>query len=165
VIFVNDSIQNQISIYNSSLKEIKRNKDGVEFNIESFSGSYDNLSIDGFYSTVNLNKSSITLNNLNVNNKESFLRGNIEVNLDDGFKFKKISNSSIDFNINPILFESLQTNYNINDNISGELEFYGTKEDLTVNRLKLSSELFEFNAQLNILDVLAEEIEINVINK
>jgi hypothetical protein len=163
VIFVNDSIQNQISIYNSSLKEINRNKDGVEFNIESFSGSYDNLSIDGFYSTVNLNKSSITLNNLNVINKESFLRGNIEVNLDDGFKFKKISNSSINFNINPILFESLQTNYNINDNISGELKFYGTKEDLTINRLKLSSELFEFNAQLNILDVLAEEIEINAL--
>ena len=56
VIFVNDSTQNQISIYNSSLKEINRNKDGVEFNIESFSGSYDNLSIDDFYSTVNLNK-------------------------------------------------------------------------------------------------------------
>ena len=163
VIFVNDSIQNQISIYNSSLKEINRNKDGVEFNIESFSGSYDNLSIDDFYSAVNLNKSSITLNNLNVNNKESYLRGNIEVNLDDGFKFKKISNSSINFNINPILFESLQSNYNINDNISGELQFYGTKEDLTINRLKLSTELFEFNAQLNILDVLAEEIEINAL--
>ncbi len=163
VIFINDSIQNQISIYNSSLKEINRNKDGVEFNIEGFSGSYDNLSIDAFYSTVNLNKSSITLNNLNVNNKESFLRGNIAVNFDDGFKFKKISNSSINFNINPILFESFQSNYNINDNISGELQFYGTKEDLTINRLKLSSELFEFNAQLNILDVLAEEIEINAL--
>ncbi len=84
VIFVNDSIQNQISIYNSSLKEINRNKDGVEFNIESFSGSYGNLLIDDFYSTVNLNKSSITFNNLNVTNKESFLRGNITVNLDNG---------------------------------------------------------------------------------
>jgi len=163
VIFVNDSTQNQISIYNSSLKEINRSKDGVKFNIESFSGSYNNLSIDDFYSTVNLNKSSITLNNLNVNNKESFLRGNIVVNLDDGFKFKKISNSSINFNINPILFDSFQSNYNINDNISGELQFYGTKEDLTIKRLKLSSELFELNAQLNILDVLAEEIEINAL--
>jgi len=163
VIFVNDSIQNQISIYNSSLKEINRNKDGVEFNIESFSGSYDNFSIDDFYSTVNLNKSSITLNNLNVNNKESFLRGNIAVNLDDGFKFKKISNSSINFNINPILFESFQSNYSINDNISGELQFYGSIEDLTINRLKLSSELFEFNAQLDILDVLTEDIEINAL--
>jgi len=163
VIFFNDSIQNQISIYSSSLKEINGDKDGVEFNIESFSGSYDNLSIDDFYSTVNLNKSSITLNNLNVNNKESFLRGNIAVNLDDRFKFKKISNSSINFNINPILFESFQNNYNINNNISGELQFYGTKEDLTIDRLKLSSELFEFNAQLNILDVLAEDIEINAL--
>lgn len=163
VIFVNDSIQNQISIYNTSVKEINRNKDGVEFNIESLSGAYDNLLIDDFYSSVNINKSSITLNNLNVNNKESFLRGNIAVNFDDGFKFKKISNSSINFNINPILFESFQSNYNINDNISGELQFYGSKEDLTINRLKLSSELFEFNAQLNILDVLAEEIEINAL--
>ena len=163
VIFVNDSIKNQISIYNSSLKEINRNKDGVKFNIESFSGSYDNLSIDDFYSTVNLNKSSIILNNLNVNSKESFLRGNITVNLDEVFKFKKISNSSINFNINPILFESFQSNYNINDNISGELEFYGSKEDLTINNLSLSSELFEFNAQINILDVLAEEIEINAL--
>ena len=163
VIFVNDSIKNQISIYNSSLKEINRNKDGVKFNIESFSGSYDNLSIDDFYSTVNLNKSSIILNNLNVNSKESFLRGNITVNLDEVFKFKKISNSSINFNINPILFESFQSNYNINDNISGELEFYGSKEDLTINNLSLSSELFEFNAQINILDVLAEEIEISAL--
>ena len=163
VIFVNDSTQNQISIYNSYLKEINRNKDGVKFNIESFSGSYDNLSIDDFYSTVNLNKSGITLNNLNINNKDSFLSGNIAVNLDDGFKFKKISNSSINFNINPILFESFESNYNINDNISGELQFYGTKEDLTINRLKLSSELFELNAKLNILDILTDDIEINAL--
>ena len=163
VIFINDSIQKQISIYDSSLKEINRNKNGVEFNIESFSGSYDNLAIDDFYSTVNLNKSSITLNNLNVNNREGFLKGNITVNLDEGFKFKKISNSSINFNINPILFESFQTNYNINDNISGELQFYGTKEDLTINRLKLFNKLFEFKAQLNILDILTEDIEINAL--
>ena len=161
IIFVNDSIQNQISIYNSSVKEINRKSDGVEFNIEALSGSYDNLSIDDFYSTVNLNKSNITLNNLHINNEDSFLRGNITVNLDDGFKLKNIDNSRINFNINPILFESFQSNYNINDNISGELQFYGTKEDLTINSLSFSSELFEFNAEVNILDVLSEDIEIN----
>ena len=69
VIFVNDSIQNQISIYNTSVKEINRNKDGVEFNIEALSGAYDSLSIDDFYSTVNLNKSSISLNNLHIKRK------------------------------------------------------------------------------------------------
>ena len=161
MIFVNDSIQNQISIYSSSVKEINRNSDGVEFNIEALSGSYDDLSIDDFYSTVNLNKSNITLNNLHINNEDSFLRGNITVNLDDGFKLKNIDNSRINFNINPILFESFQSNYNINDNISGELQFYGTKEDLTINSLSFSSELFEFNAEVNILDVLSEDIEIN----
>ncbi len=163
MIFVNDTIQNQISIYNSSVKEINRNLDGVEFNIEGLSGSYNNLSIDDFYSTVNLNKSSITLNNLHLNKKESFLRGNVTVNLDDGFKLKNISNSSINFNINPILFESFRSNFNINDNISGELQFYGTREELTINSLSLSSELFEFNAEVNILDVLSEDIEINTL--
>ena len=54
LIFVNDSIQNQVRIENSSVKEINRNIDGIEFNIESLSGSYDNLSIDDFYSKVNL---------------------------------------------------------------------------------------------------------------
>ncbi len=163
VIFVNDTIQNQISIYNSSIGEINKNIDGVEFNIEGLSGSYNNLSIDDFYSSVNLNKSSITLNNLHLNNKESFLKGNITVNLDDGLKLKNISNSSINFNINPILFESFQSNFNINDNISGELQFYGTREELTINSLSLSSELFEFNAEVNILDVLSEDIEINTL--
>ena len=49
---------------------------------------------------------------------------------------------------------------NINDNISGELQFYGTREELTINSLSLSSEFFEFNAEVNILDVLSEDIEI-----
>ena len=163
LIFVNDSIQNQVRIENSSVKEINRNIDGIEFNIESLSGSYDNLSIDDFYSKVNLNNSSITLNNLSINNKESFLRGNVTVNFDEGFKLKNINNSSINFNINPILLESFQSNYKINDYISGEIEFYGTKEDLTINSLSLSSELFKFNAEVNILDILSKEFEINAL--
>ena len=163
LIFVNDSIQNQVRIENSSVKEINRNIDGIEFNIESLSGSYDNLSIDDFYSKVNLNNSSITLNNLSINNKESFLRGDVTVNFDEGFKLKNINNSSINFNINPILLESFQSNYKINDYISGEIEFYGTKEDLTINSLSLSSELFKFNAEVNILDILSKEFEINAL--
>ena len=163
LIFVDDSIQNQISIENSSIKEINRNIDGIEFNIESLSGSYDNLSIDDFYSKVNLNNSSITFNNLSINNKESFIRGNIIVNFDEGFKLKNINNSSINFNINPILLESFQSNYKINDYISGEIEFYGTKEDLTISSLSLSSELFKFNAEVNILDILSKEFEINAL--
>ena len=163
VIFVNDSIQNQISIYNSSIKDINRNIDGVEFNVEAFSGSYDNLSIDNFYSSVNLNKNSVTLNNLYLNKEESNLKGNIKLSFDDGFKFKNISNSIINFNINPNLFESFQSNNNINENISGELQFYGTKEDLTINSLSFSSEIFEFNAELNILNILSEDIEINTL--
>ncbi len=163
LIFVDDSIQNQISIENSSIKEINRNIDGIEFNIESLSGSYDNLSIDDFYSKVNLNNSSITLDNLSINNKDSFLRGNITVNFDEGFRLKNINNSSINFNINPILLELFQSNYKINDYVSGEIEFYGTKEALTINSLSLSSELFKFNAEINILNILSKEVEINAL--
>ncbi len=163
VIFINDSIQNKIRIDNSSVKNINRNINGIEFNIESLSGSYNNLSIDNFYSTVNLNKSTIILNNMHVNDKDSFLRGDISIDFDEGFKLKNISNSTINFNINPILFETFQTNYKINNDISGELQFYGTKEDLTVNSLSLSSKLFKFNAELNIQDISSEDIEIKTL--
>ncbi len=161
LIFKNDSIQNKIYINNSYVKDIKKVGDGANFKVENLNAIVDNFIINNFSSSINLDKEKFSLKNIYLNNQENFLEGDMVINFDKDFKIKNISNSSLDFNFNPNLFEPLKKNIELNGNISGKIQFSGTKEDLKVNKLFLSHELFELNSEINIKNILSDDFEID----
>ena len=161
LIFKNDSIQNKIYINNSYVKDIKKVGDGANFKVENLNAIVDNFIINNFSSSINLDKEKFSLKNIYLNNQENFLEGDMVINFDKDFKIKNISNSSLDFNFNPNLFEPLKKNIELNGNISGKIQFSGTKEDLKVNKLFLSHELFELNSEINIKNILSDNFEID----
>ena len=62
-IIKDDSIQNQLSINNSFIKEISQVQNGVNFEIESFNGNFSNIKINDFNSIVNFEGDKLYLNN------------------------------------------------------------------------------------------------------
>ena len=165
LIFKNDSIQNKIYINNSYIKDIKKVGDGANFKVENLNAIVDNFVINNFNSSINLDQEKFSLKNIYLNNQENFLEGDMVINFDKDFKIKNISNSSLDFNFNPNLFEPFKKNVELNGNISGEIQFSGTEEDLKVNKLFLSHELFELNSEINIKNILSDDFEIDTFIK
>ena len=50
------------------------------------------------------------------------------------------------------------------DNIySGQIEFSGSNKELNIDRFFLKNKFFDLNAEINIMDLLSEDIEINTI--
>ena len=162
-IIKDDSIQNQLSINNSFIKEISQVQNGVNFEIESFNGTFDNIKIDDFNSIVNFEGDKLYLNNTYLANENNFINGDIIIDFDEDLKIKNISNASLNFNIHPTLFNIDQNNFIVDNIYSGQIEFSGSNKDLNIDRFFLKNKFFDLNAEINIMDLLSEDIEINTI--
>ena len=163
LIIKDDSIQNQLSINNSFIKEISQVQNGVNFEIESFNGVFGNIKIDNFNSIVNFEGDKLYLNSTYLANENNSIDGDITIDFDEDLKIKNISNASLNFNIYPTLFNIDQTNFIVDDIYSGQIQFSGSNKELNIDRFFLNNKFFDLNAEINIMDVLSEDIEINTI--
>ncbi|MEE2605443.1 MAG: translocation/assembly module TamB domain-containing protein [Bacteroidota bacterium] len=163
LIIKDDSIQNQLSINNSFIKEISQVQNGVNFEIESFNGVFGNIKIDNFNSIVNFEGDMLYLNSTYLANENNFINGDITIDFDEDLKIKNISNASLNFNIHPTLFNIDQNNFIVDNIYSGQIEFSGSNKELNIDRFFLKNKFFDLNAEINIMDLLSEDIEINTI--
>ena len=163
LIIKDDSIQNQLSINNSFIKEISQVQNGVNFEIESFNGVFGNIKIDNFNSIVNFEGDMLYLNSTYLANENNFINGDITIDFDEDLKIKNISNASLNFNIHPTLFNIDQNNFIVDNIYSGQIEFSGSNKELNIDRFFLNNKFFDLNAEINIMDLLSEDIEINTI--
>ena len=162
-IIKDDSIQNQLSINNSFIKEISQVQNGVNFEIESFNGNFSNIKIDDFNSIVNFEGDKLYLNNTYLANENNFIDGDIIIDFDEDFQIKNISTASLNFNIEPSKFNIVQNNFLVDNIFSGQIEFSGSNKELTIDRFFLNNKFFELYAEINLMDVLSKDIEVNTV--
>ena len=162
-IIKDDSIQNQLIINNSFIKEISPVQNGVNFEIESFDGDFDNIKIDNFNSIVNFESDKLYLNNTYLANENNFINGDIIIDFDEELQIKKIRNASFNFNVNPSSFNIIQNNFIVDNLYSGQIEFSGSNKEITIDRFFLNSKFFELNAEINLMDVLSDDIKVNTL--
>ncbi len=161
LIIKDDSIQNQLIINNSFIKEISQVQNGVNFKIQSFNGTLDNIKIDDFNSIVNFKGNKLSLNNTYLANQNNFIRGDITIDFDEELQIKNISNASFNFNLDPLSLNLFQNNLIVDNIYSGEIEFSGSYNELSIDRIFLNNELFNLNAEINLKDIMSEDIEVN----
>ncbi len=133
-IIKDDSIQNQLNINNSFIKEISQVQNGVNFEIESFNGNFSNIKIDDFNSIVNFEGDKLYLNNTYLANENNFIDGDIIIDFDEDFQIKNISTTSLNFKIEPSKFNIVQNNFLVDNIFSGQIEFSGSNKELTIDR-------------------------------
>ena len=160
LIIKDDSIQNQLIINNSFIKEIGQVQNGVNFEIQSFNGALDKIKIDNFNSIVNFKGNMLSLNNTYLANQNNFIRGDITIDLDEELKIKNISNASVNFNLDPSSLNVVQNNFIVDNIYSGQIEFSGSYNELSIDRVFLNNKLFDLNAEINIKDIISEDIEV-----
>ncbi len=163
LIIKDDSIQNQLIINNSSIKEISQLQNGVNFEIQSFNGTLDNIKIDDFNSIVNFKGNKLSLNNTYLTNQNNFIRGDITIDFDQELQIKNISNASFNFNLDPSSLNIVQNNFIVDNIYSGQIEFSGSYEELSIDKFFLNNELFDLNAEIDLKDIMSEDIEVNTI--
>ena len=161
LIIKDDSIQNQLIINNSSIKEISQLQNGVNFKIQSFNGTLDNIKIDDFNSIVNFSGNKLSLNNTYLANQNNFIRGDITIDFDEELQIKNISNASFNFNLDPLSLNVFENNLIVDNIYSGQIEFSGSYNELSIDRIFLNNELFNLNAEINLKDIMSEDIEVN----
>ena len=161
LIIKDDSIQNQLIINNSFIKEISQVQNGLNFKIQSFNGTLDNIKIDDFNSIVNFKGNKLSLNNTYLANQNNFIRGDITIDFDEELQIKNISNASFNFNLDPLSLNVFQNNLIVDNIYSGEIEFSGSYNELSIDRIFLNNELFNLNAEINLKDIMSEDIEVN----
>ena len=161
LIIKDDSIQNQLIINNSSIKEISQLQNGVNFKIQSFNGNLDNIKIDDFNSIVNFSGNKLSLNNTYLANQNNFIRGDITIDFDEELQIKNISNASFNFNLDPLSLNVFENNLIVDNIYSGQIEFSGSYNELSIDRIFLNNELFNLNAEINLKDIMSEDIEVN----
>ncbi len=162
-IIKDDSIQNQLSINNSFIKEISQVQNGVNFEIESFNGNFSNIKIDDFNSIVNFQGDKLYLNNTYLANENNFIDGDIIIDFDEDFQIKNISTASLNFKIEPSKFNIVQNNFLVDNIFSGQIEFSGSNKELNIDRFFLNNKFFELYAEINLMDVLSKDIEVNTV--
>ena len=162
-IIKDDSIQNKLSINNSFIEKISQVQNGVYFEIESFNGVFGNINIDDFNSIVKFEGDKLYLNNTYLANENNNINGDITIDFDEDLNIKNITNASLNFNINPSLFNIDQDNFIVDDIYSGQIELSGSNKELNIDRLFLNNKFFELNAEINLMDVLSENIEANTV--
>ena len=160
LIIKDDSIQNQLIINNSFIKEIGQVQNGVNFEIQSFNGVFDNIKIDDFNSIVNFKGNKLSLNNTYLANQNNFIRGDITIDLDEELQIKNISNASFNFNLDPSSLNVVQNNFIVDNIYSGQIVFSGSYNELSIERVLLNNKLFDLNAEINIKDIISEDIEV-----
>ena len=160
LIIKDDSIQNQLIINNSFIKEIGQVQNGVNFEIQSFNGALDKIKIDDFNSIVNFQGNKLSLNNTYLANQNNFIRGDITIDLDEELQIKNIRNASFNFNLDPSSLNLVQNNFIVDNIYSGQIEFSGSYNELSIDRVFLNNKLFDLNAEINIKDIISEDIEV-----
>ena len=163
LIIIDDSIQNQLRINNSFIKEISQVENGLNFKIQSFNGILNNIKIDDFNSIVKFESDKLDLNDTYLVNQNNFIRGDIIIDFDEDLRIKNIINANFNFNLDPSLFNIVQNNFVADSIYSGLIEFSGSNKKLRIDRFFLNNEFLDLNAEININNILSENIEVNTV--
>jgi len=163
LIIIDDSIQNQLRINNSFIKEISQVENGLNFKIQSFNGILNNIKIDDFNSIVKFENDKLDLNDTHLANQNNFIRGDIIIDFDEDLRIKNIINANFNFNLDPSLFNIVQNNFVADSIYSGLIEFSGSNKKLRIDRFFLNNKFLDLNAEININNILSENIEVNTV--
>ena len=150
---VNDSIQYSIDINNLNLNEIKKNIDGVSFDILNFDGAIDNYSIDRFDGKFELNNDKVTVKSFYLSETNQYLEGDLDFYLNEDLSINNFNDSNIRFNINSKVFK---LNENISSNfVSGEINFSGSENNLSIDKASIITDFFNLDSKIDIKNVLS----------
>ena len=150
---VNDSIQYSIDINNLNLNEIKKNIDGVSFDILNFDGAIDNYSIDRFDGKFELNNDKVTVKSFYLSETNQYLEGDLDFYLNEDLSINNFNDSNIRFNINSKVFK---LNENISSNfVSGEINFSGSENNLSIDKASIITDFFKLDSKIDIKNVLS----------
>ena len=150
---VNDSIQYSIDINNLNLNEIKKNIDGVSFDILNFDGAIDNYSIDRFDGKFELNNDKVTVKSFYLSETNQYLEGDLDFYLNEDLSINNFNDSNIRFNLNSKVFK---LNENISSNfVSGEINFSGSENNLSIDKASIITDFFNLDSKIDIKNVLS----------
>ena len=143
---VNDTIQHKVDINNLNILQIQKNTNGINFDISTFEGNIDNYSIDQFNGSFKLKNDRVVFENFSVSDLNQYLEGDLDLYLNDDLSFKNFNDSYIKFKLDTQL---LNLDYNILPKfISGELNFLGSKRNLSIEKALFFSDFFKMDSKI-----------------
>jgi len=157
---INDSIQYSIDINNLNLNEIKKNINGVSFDVLNFDGAIDNYSIDRFDGKFDLNNDNVTVKSFYLSETNQYLEGDLDFYLNEDMTINNFNDSNIRFNLNS---KALKLNENILSNfVSGEINFSGSKNNLSIDKASIITDFFNFDSKIDIKNIFSSSPNFSV---
>ena len=157
---INDSIQYSIDINNLNLNEIKKNINGVSFDVLNFDGAIDNYSIDRFDGNFDLNNDNVTVKSFYLSETNQYLEGDLDFYLNEDMSINNFNDSNIRFNLNSKAFK---LNENILSNfVSGEINFSGSKNNLSIDKASIITDFFNFDSKIDIKNIFSSSPNFSV---
>ena len=157
---INDSIQYSIDINNLNLNEIKKNINGVSFDVLNFDGAIDNYSIDRFDGKFDLNNDNVTVKSFYLSETNQYLEGDLDFYLNEDMSINNFNDSNIRFNLNSKAFK---LNENILSNfVSGEINFSGSKNNLSIDKASIITDFFNFDSKIDIKNIFSSSPNFSV---
>ncbi len=157
---INDSIQYSIDINNLNLNEIKKNINGVSFDVLNFDGAIDNYSIDRFDGKFDLNNDNVTVKSFYLSETNQYLEGDLDFYLNEDMTINNFNDSNIRFNLNSKAFK---LNENILSNfVSGEINFSGSKNNLSIDKASIITDFFNFDSKIDIKNIFSSSPNFSV---
>ena len=160
LLIINDSIQYSIDINNLNLNEIKKNINGVSFDVLNFDGAIDNYSIDRFDGKFDLNNDNVTVKSFYLSETNQYLEGDLDFYLNQDMTINNFNDSNIRFNLNSKAFK---LNENILSNfVSGEINFSGSKNNLSIDKASIITDFFNFDSKIDIKNIFSSSPNFSV---
>jgi len=131
---VNDTIQHSIDINTLIINKIKRNINGINFDISMFQGGVDEYLIENFETNFELNNDFVSLENLYLSDVNQFLEGDLNFYFNQNFSIKNFNDSNLRFKLKSEFLNINSNEINLPDFISGEIDFSGSKNNFLINR-------------------------------
>ena len=157
---INDSIQYSIDINNLNLNEIKKNINGVSFDVLNFDGAINNYSIDRFDGKFDLNNDNVTVKSFYLSETNQYLEGDLDFYLNEDMSINNFNDSNIRFNLNSKAFK---LNENILSNfVSGEINFSGSKNNLSIDKASIITDFFNFDSKIDIKNIFSSSPNFSV---
>ncbi|MBT6214390.1 MAG: hypothetical protein HOI37_02465, partial [Cryomorphaceae bacterium] len=147
---VNDTIQHSIDINTLIINKIKRNINGINFDISMFQGGVDEYLIENFETNFELNNDFVSLENLYLSDVNQFLEGDLNFYFNQNFSIKNFNDSNLRFKLKSEFLNINSNEINLPDFISGEIDFSGSKNNFSIYRALFITEFFRLDSKINV---------------
>ena len=147
---VNDTIQHSIDINTLIINKIKRNINGINFDISMFQGGVDEYLIENFETNFELNNDFVSLENLYLSDVNQFLEGDLNFYFNQNFSIKNFNDSNLRFKLKSEFLNINSNEINLPDFISGEIDFSGSKNNFLINRALFITDFFRLDSKINV---------------